>query len=731
MNKQNRNQNSKVNCKSFLVYSFGILSIFFIFTFLLLPSSVSAATINKPTNYLGMVGYWPFDGRDVTDKVYDRSGNNNNGTYVGAPTSTAKVAGRIGQALDFGPTVGYVGVQPSVSINNLAQFTVSAWIKPRSAGENNLSHVFSKGFNSSGGYLLRIDGLNRFAINIQFDGGTNLAFVTNFDTSTFYNEWHHIVMNWDGTNTASNVHVYLDGVELAHSFDTNGVGNKVDDSSGLFYIGENGGNTRNFDGIIDDARMYNRVLSPQEVLRHYNNAAGSKLGASKNSSLTNGLVGMWSFDERDVTDKVYDRSGQNNHGTFVGGATSSAKIAGRIGQALQFDGVNDHVGVGTGPELDFPDTTFSYSFWFYHNSSATSNILSNRLADSAAFKGYSIFTNSSGLALTTRFIDGIDHAINIGAITFNNWHHVTVVWDRESDTLTGYINGVRTLAPTDISTVGSIPRSAGLSFGDGEKSPLLGGIDDVRFYNRALSASEAKQLYNLGGSKANASQNTKSTNGLVGLWSFDGPDVTDKVYDRSGQNNHGTFVGGATSSAKVAGRIGQALTFDGVNDWVNAGDNGTLDIGTSDFSISFWHKVNSAVNVMGKTAPSGGTGGYIVNWIGASTTIRLNMTDGVDQANPQFNIANSNEWNYYTFSVNRSVATGISLYVNGVLKGCNGNCSYDLTIVGDLSNTNAFVMGTRSSADPTQFMDGSLDDVRVYNRALGAEEVRQLYNLGR
>ena len=59
---------------------------------------------------------------------------------------------------------------------------------------------------------------------------------------------------------------------------------------------------------------------------------------------------------------------------------------------------------------------------------------------------------------------------------------------------------------------------------------------------------------------------TSLASGLVGHWTFDGPDITTSITDRSGQGNNGYFIGGATSSAKVSGKLGQALTFDGVDD---------------------------------------------------------------------------------------------------------------------------------------------------------------------
>src|SRR3990167_8880079 len=59
--------------------------------------------------------------------------------------------------------------------------------------------------------------------------------------------------------------------------------------------------------------------------------------------------------------------------------------------------------------------------------------------------------------------------------------------------------------------------------------------------------------------------------GLVGHWTFDGRDMGPNVRDRSGQGNHGNLVLGATgntSTTTIPGKLGQALSFDGVNDYV-------------------------------------------------------------------------------------------------------------------------------------------------------------------
>jgi hypothetical protein len=91
-------------------------------------------------------------------------------------------------------------------------------------------------------------------------------------------------------------------------------------------------------------------------------------------------------------------------------------------------------------------------------------------------------------------------------------------------------------------------------------------------------------------SSANLQTGSTLSDGLVGLWTFDGGDVTTVVADRSGQNNNGYFYGGATSSAKIIGKLGQALNFDGTS---NAVVTSSMDMPGQQISASFWGKFPS------------------------------------------------------------------------------------------------------------------------------------------
>ncbi len=124
-----------------------------------------------------------------------------------------------------------------------------------------------------------------------------------------------------------------------------------------------------------------------------------------------------------------------------------------------------------------------------------------------------------------------------------------------------------------------------------------GKIDDVRIYNRALSPTEVKQLYNLGTANAAHSNTVALSNGLVGYWTFDGPAMDwrkNQVADASGNGNTGSLVSLGTTTAPTPGKIGQALKFDGSTSYVDIGNVSALSFDrTTPFTISMWLKTSS------------------------------------------------------------------------------------------------------------------------------------------
>jgi len=350
----------------------------------------------------------------------------------------------------------------------------------------------------------------------------------------------------------------------------------------------------------------------------------------------------------------------------------------------------------------------------------------------------------------------------------------------------------------------------------------------VRVYNRALTPTEIRQLYKAGSSfHPNTTNKSTIRDGLVGHWTFDGADMgTTSARDASGNANTGWLINGAK---KAIGRIGQALNFDGVNDFVDGGNVGNVQ------TISYWIKSNNQANggielnsnqyvddnaiPEGMVDPTLYIDGVVKTLYGSelvtngdmeaasswsaygSPTSQARSSEQAYRGTYSWKIVSPSSWRGAMQSV--SVAgstqykiTGWSYVSSGVgpyiaLENCNsGACG----VMDTGSNTTAVWTfgrgyGTTSASPPspivdvisrggattfyaddvslkqvlirypitdtnwrhvvittgtavnasavkigkggTSYMNGLIDEVRIYNRALSPAEIKRLYNMGR
>ena len=197
--------------------------------------------------------------------------------------------------------------------------------------------------------------------------------------------------------------------------------------------------------------------------------------------------------------------------------------------------------------------------------------------------------------------------------------------------------------------------------------------------------------------------------GLVGHWTFD-----ESANDSAG-SSHGTIVGGATY---VDGKIGKALSLDGVDDYVNTNNNFT-DVGISPSkTVSAWinpSKTTSGYSfVIPRTyaqTPGFGFYAYSNKWIGKYWTFTTaTLTSSADVAVGQ--------WSHLVLVQS---GTNVTLYVNGLPVGSANNAG-----VFESVNKNVYI-GSLDGSTATNF-EGLVDDARIYNRALSASEVTELFN---
>lgn len=200
-----------------------------------------------------------------------------------------------------------------------------------------------------------------------------------------------------------------------------------------------------------------------------------------------GLVGYWKFDESTGT-IAYDSSGNAMQGASYGGVTRVASASCAAGACLAFDGKTGYVSATNTTPLSAL-SAFTWSAWIYPTAAnAITDIMDN---GSSCVLQYSdkqnvLFSISSG---------GPVHLVTSnGMAPLNTWSHVVATFDGSNMEI--YINGAQDTA----TGTGGVPTPTTTPFyigaGPSAVNPFSGNIDDVRIYNRALSASEISLLYN-------------------------------------------------------------------------------------------------------------------------------------------------------------------------------------------------------------------------------------------
>jgi hypothetical protein len=230
-----------------------------------------------------------------------------------------------------------------------------------------------------------------------------------------------------------------------------------------------------------------------------------------------------------------------------------------------------------------------------------------------------------------------------------------------------------------------------------------------------------------------AANNDSLAQGLVGYWTFDGKDMAGAMgitsarttYDRSGNGNNGKYWN-ATNTPAVNDKLGQALGFDGSDDYVTLPPATTNPVsGGTAVTISAWFKgtlIQSAVRLHGNDLT------YILLVWGTSAPICAISTDGGVSDGVNINGVQDNRWHHVAMTWQKNTTNGFKVYVDGAVSAQKTSGNVDLPIItGGQQST----LGRYNGANPAEYTKGTLDDVRIYNRALSADEIKRLYNMRR
>jgi hypothetical protein len=755
-----RSPRQKYFLKCFGIFPCIILILAFFIFYFHVVSSVQAATLIGQSTYAtstsfsnGLVGYWTFNNQDLnwaTGKVFDKSGLGNTGSMIGMATTTASVVGKIGQALKFNGSTGYIQGTNVSALNDLTTLTVSVWVNVSNLATNR--PFIAKSDNSSGGHGWDFGIDNGTASRVYFIqrgyGPTDLLVRTNTGTLTA-GSWQHYVVTWNGSNLSSGVHIYKNGAETAYATLQDGTAGtpQTDAAIATQFARGTGFGSSLYEGALDDMRIYNRVMTPAEVKMLYLEGqtihAPTQTGIATTSPtnvMTYGLVGYWPMNNQDIswtTGKVFDRSGNSNSGSIVGMSTTSSSVQGIVGQALRYSNSTTTITASSAINDIAQNKSLSISTWIYPT--YTDTTLGHVILDKNIWR----LQTKSNIVYFNYRTSGNWARGNCASIpiAMNKWNHVVISGYQGGTTFNMYINGK--LCSVANGLTGSINSDSasnlligntfGFDFSDSiTPVSFTGYIDEVRMFSKALSASDVTQLFKAGQTNitfANSGYGTTLSSSLIGYWTFNNPDMnwaTGKAVDKSNQGNDGLLVSMSTSTSPAPGKVGQGLNFNGSTSYVNVSSlTSDTNFSNKTFTVTGWAKKSGNTYVISK---DGTSGGWAISFSGSGSVFALIKTSGTQASRDSVSTIANGTWVHFAVIFTTDTVTAgnnnIQIYVNGVL---NQN-SLSAASAGYVTNSSQVLVGKRGAGEN---FNGVLDDIRIYSRGLSATEIKSLYSIGR
>lgn len=213
------------------------------------------------------------------------------------------------------------------------------------------------------------------------------------------------------------------------------------------------------------------------------------------------------------------------------------------------------------------------------------------------------------------------------------------------------------------------------------------------------------------------------TTNLTSYWSGEAQ-IGNTLYDVwTANSNDGSFTDGVTGNWTTSGKYGGAMTYDGVNDYINCGNDASLDI-TEAITIEAWVKRlpgggDNYQRIVDKDSTN--TYGFYVNTAGhlgagiVTTGVGGNSYDWYEN---DFNqVITENVWQHVVFTWDSATAKS-NVFLNGVV-GTELDADGDAIAV----TSSNLLIGNR--ADFARAFYGTIDEVRIYNRALTNDEINE------
>ena len=628
---------------------------------------------------------------------------------------TASSTGKFGKGAVFNASNSSIDFSPSSPpIFTNAGGTISFWIKPNTVSANQDIFVTSPngGWTSPYGQIIRLGSNGKMQLYQYSTGGGNALTNNPLESTTLTaNTWSHVVLTMQGNASGNNVKYYLNG-SLSGSTTLSSAAPNANSNMQLRMGYRNDGGIQNpYNGVLDQVRIFNKELSSSEVTTLYNETSSTvdTLQILGDTS----CIATYRFEgnAQDLSGNYYNGTASNIIYDYSGTASNITYATGKFGKAAVFNGSNSKINVSTTATTPFDPSSknFSISLWVNFNSFSNDDALISKWGGSNTTKAFWLGLQGTGAANNKLVIyerDGGTNSNYLGttALTASTWHHIVYV--RNASQIFLYIDNTAQIfsATNGINSGSTQTITIGQQEGYGGTT-VDGKIDQLRIFDKSLSSGEVNSLYNETATSAASA-------------AIDNPSTVAYYKMADGTDETGSYNGTASNvDFNVQGKYGFAGKFNGSSSNIFNSDRTSTQ--TTTITLSAWVKTSDTSSSMQILQTES-------LWLRSDYILRHDNFNGTG-AYRRYNYSQSSiaTGDYVHVCVVRN-DTSVTLYVNNSVVSFSSETTSSNSGVYDGISIGA--RNRSSDSNKASHFSGSIDQIRIFNKAISAAEVTTLYN---
>lgn len=411
---------------------------------------------------MGLIAYYPLDGNSLDNAINQYDGTDTNITY---PTDTD-----MGVVAEFNGSTSVIKNTAFSNSSYTTSMTLSALFKVDVIDASGT--LIAKRNSVSGDFVMYIAPSNTIRFLVW---GLSAALVES-TTTVSAGQVYHIVATYDGAN----LKIYINGVLETTVASTGTISNLLNELA-LGY------DTFNYlDGKMSKARIYDRALSAKEIDWLYDYEKPNSTECLYNSTIDNPDPFE---DGSGIALYKLDGNANDTTGVYDGTPTSITYADGEFGKSAVFNGSTSYINLPD--SLQSVSTSFSFSLWL----NFTTLVAEDRPIEVQG--GANIRVVTGGSIKFNVYNGTTSYIAQTQVLSVDTWYHVVCIRDTVGG-LSIYLNA--SLEDTDPYTGAIVNDGSGTTNLGRRTIPTQnyfdGKMDNVRFFNRALTADEVTKLYN-------------------------------------------------------------------------------------------------------------------------------------------------------------------------------------------------------------------------------------------